>query len=397
MEKRIFGILVAIMVLSMFMFGFAKSGQAAEIKELKLGLNVPLSGPATDWGITSQHAAEFLRQKIEEQGYLKVGKDRYKLVVIPYDSKYVAADALANARRHTYEDKIKFQWILGGGVTPTCQAITEKERVICLAASYGGIKVTNPDRPYTFRTIIGSDLACPVAFPYMAKKYPEIKKIAFIGPNDDCGFVSIKDGKAAAQAVGWETVGEEVTERTLVDYLPVMTRLLKGKPDLIHAACSPTDQVGLATKAARELGFEGYVFADATKDPDKVIEIAGAKYAEKVFFVNCIAELINPGVADLDARTKRTYNRGIMYGVIEYHASMQAWAQAIQKAGTLDTDAVVKVLETGTFDTVYGPVTFGAKKLFGIKRQVLHPIPLGIVKGGKLAHLELMPIPAELK
>jgi hypothetical protein len=55
------------------------------------------------------------------------------------------------------------------------------------------------------------------------------------------------------------------------------------------------------------------------------------------------------------------------------------------------------VLETGTFDTVYGPVTFGGKPLFGIKRQVLHPIPLGIVKGGKLVHLELMPIPAELK
>jgi len=396
MKKRIFCILVAIAVLSMF--GFAAPGPAAEkVKELKLGLNVPLSGPASDWGITSVHAAEFLRQKIEEQGYLKVGKDRYKLVVVPYDSKYVAADALANARRHTYEDKIKFQWILGGGVVPSCQPITEKEKVIVLAAAYGGTKVTNPDKPYTFRTIIGSDLACPVAFPYLAKKYPEIKKIAFIGPNDDCGFVSIKDGKAAAKAVGWQVVGEEVTERTLVDYLPVMTRLLKDRPDMIHAACSPTDQVALATKAARELGFEGYVFADATKDPDKVIEIAGAKYAEKVFFVNCIAELINPGVADLDARTRRTYNRGIMYGVIEYHASLQAWAQAIQKAGTLDTDAVVKVLETGTFDTVYGPVNFGGKPLFGIKRQVLHPIPLGIVKGGKLVHLELMPIPAELK
>lgn len=395
MEKRIFGILMTMMVLSMF--GFATSGQAAEVKELKLGLNVPLSGPASDWGLTSVHAAEFLRQKIEEQGYLKVGKDLYKLVVVAYDSKYVAADALANARRQTYEDKIKFQWILGGGVVPSCQPITEKEKVICLAPAYGGKMVTNPEKPYTFRTIIGSDLACPIAFPYMAKNYPKIKKIAFIGPNDDCGFVSIKDGKAAAQAVGWQVVGEEVTERNLVDYLPVMTRLLKGKPDIIHAACSPTDQVALATKAARELGYEGYVFADATKDPDKVMEIATPKYAEDVFFVNCINQLINPGVADLDARTKKTYGRGIMYGVIEYHASMQAWAQAVQKAGKLDTDAVVKALETGTFDTVYGPVTFGAKSLFGIKRQVLHPVPLGIIKGGKFVALEMMPIPASLR
>jgi branched-chain amino acid transport system substrate-binding protein len=396
MKKRIFGILVAVVVLSMLCF--ATSGTAAEeVKELKLGLNVPLSGPATDWGITSIHAAEFLKQKIEEKGYLKVGKDLYKLVVVPYDSKYVAADALANARRHTYEDKIKFQWILGGGVVPSCQPITEKEKVIVLACAYGGKKVTNPDKFYTFRTIIGSDLACPIAFPYLAKNYPKIKKVAFIGPNDDCGFTSIKDGKAAAKAVGWQVVGEEVTERTLVDYLPVMTRLLKGKPDMIHAACSPTDQVALATKAARELGFEGYVFADATKDPEKVMEIAGAKYAEDIFFVNCINQLINPEVADLDARTRRTYGRGIMFGVIEYHASMQCWAQAIERAGTLNTDAVVAELEKGTFDTVYGPVTFGAQSLFGIKRQVLHPVPLGVIKGGKFVALELMPIPAELK
>jgi branched-chain amino acid transport system substrate-binding protein len=126
------------------------------------------------------------------------------------------------------------------------------------------------------------------------------------------------------------------------------------------------------------------------------MEIAG-QYADGTFFVNCINQLINPAVADLDARTRRTYNRGIMFGVIEYHASMQCWAQAIQRAGTLDTDAVVKELESGTFDTVYGPVTFGAKPLFGIKRQVLHPVPLGVIKGGKFVALEMMPIPAELK
>lgn len=395
MRKVIFGALLAMVMLSVLSFA-GPGTAAAEMKELKFGLNVPLSGPAADWGITSQHAAEFLRQKIEEKGGLKIGNDVYKLVVVPYDSKYVAADALANARKHTYEDKIKFQWILGGGVVPSCQPITEKEKVIVLACAYGGKKVTNPEKPYTFRTIIGSDLACPVAFPYLAKKYPEIKKIAFIGPNDDCGFVSIKDGKAAAQAVGWEAVGDEVTERTLVDYLPVMTRLLRGKPDIIHCACSPTDQVALATKAARELGYEGYVFADATKDPDKVKEIAG-QYADGIFFVNCINQLINPAVADLDARTKKTYDRGIMFGVIEYHASMQAWAQALERAGTLDTDAVAKEMETGTFDTVYGPVTFGGKAMFGIDRQVLHPVPIGLIKGGQFVALDMMPIPEELK
>ena len=40
------------------------------------------------------------------------------------------------------------------------------------------------------------------------------------------------------------------------------------------------------------------------------------------------------------------------------YAAVQAWAQAVQKAGTLDETAVIKALKMGNFDTVLGKIGF---------------------------------------
>ncbi len=43
------------------------------------------------------------------------------------------------------------------------------------------------------------------------------------------------------------------------------------------------------------------------------------------------------------------------------YAAIQVWAQAVQKAGTFATDAVVQTLHQDRFDTVLGPLQFDAK------------------------------------
>ena len=43
------------------------------------------------------------------------------------------------------------------------------------------------------------------------------------------------------------------------------------------------------------------------------------------------------------------------------YAAIQVWAQAVQKAGTFATDAVVRELHDGRFETVLGTLDFDAK------------------------------------
>jgi branched-chain amino acid transport system substrate-binding protein len=43
------------------------------------------------------------------------------------------------------------------------------------------------------------------------------------------------------------------------------------------------------------------------------------------------------------------------------YAAVQAWAQAVEKAGVLDLDAVIKALRSHEFDTVLGKIGFDQK------------------------------------
>ncbi len=46
---------------------------------------------------------------------------------------------------------------------------------------------------------------------------------------------------------------------------------------------------------------------------------------------------------------------------VPIYGALQAWAQAVEKAGTFETNAVAETLRTGTFDTVLGTIGFDAK------------------------------------
>jgi branched-chain amino acid transport system substrate-binding protein len=48
-------------------------------------------------------------------------------------------------------------------------------------------------------------------------------------------------------------------------------------------------------------------------------------------------------------------------GGLSSYAAVQVWAQAVERAGTLELRAVAKMLRRGRFDTVLGPVAFDAK------------------------------------
>jgi branched-chain amino acid transport system substrate-binding protein len=45
----------------------------------------------------------------------------------------------------------------------------------------------------------------------------------------------------------------------------------------------------------------------------------------------------------------------------ESYAAVQAWAQAVEEAGTVETDAVAATLRSREFDTVLGTIGFDAK------------------------------------
>jgi branched-chain amino acid transport system substrate-binding protein len=113
-------------------------------------------------------------------------------------------------------------------------------------------------------------------------------------------------------------------------------------------------QVGLIIRQAREHGYElQLVGGDAMASEDFGL-IAGP--AADGTLMTLFPSPSGPEVAEFSAK----FTEGFRPPLTTY-AAFQAWAQAVERAGTFDTAEVADALRAGEFDTILGRIGFDAK------------------------------------
>jgi branched-chain amino acid transport system substrate-binding protein len=107
-----------------------------------------------------------------------------------------------------------------------------------------------------------------------------VKTIAFVARNQPDPLNQRKEGIEAAEKLGLEIVSwEDTYEPGTTDFFPVMSKVIDGKPDqIVLSGVSPGD-APLLLKAARQLGYEGYITTETAHDIKILNEVAG-EYAE---------------------------------------------------------------------------------------------------------------------
>jgi len=371
---------------------------AAE-KTLTIGLLGPLSGGAASYGVELQRGAEMRTDEINKAGGLKVGGDVYKIKLVAYDHKAQAAEAATATNKLVFQDKVKY--IIGNAVGATCnaaQTITEPNKVMFSFVCWGTANLA-PEKPYSFRSMLSQwELAEPF-YRWVKENHPRVKRVAVISPNDTSGKDTNTAVVKALKALAFEVTADEYYERGTKDFYPVLTKLLAQKPDMIDVAAAPAGEAGLILKQAMELGFKGAKGWTAGTNPFTIIGVAGREAAEGVWSpanINVKSEHVNSAVRKFGEAYEKRY--GEVPGVIAVanFAAFDVFTQAMQRAGSVETDRVLEVLTKERFETVWGPLVIGGKETYGIDRQFLYPLVISEVREGKIVDLTQV-LPAALK
>lgn len=352
------------------------TGAQVQAKEFKFGVNTPLSGPAAPWGVYNTRGMTLAAEKINAQGGFVVNGERYKIKLITYDHKYKVPDAVSNSKRLIFEDGVKYMSILGGGVAPACQAITEPNKVLVFCFGYSGKALTNPENPFTFRAMPESIEGNAASYPYVVKKHPEIKRVALINPDDDVGWAGSEDSRLIARKLGLKVVANVFFDRNTTDYSSIATKLIAKKPDMIDSSTSPAGSWALLCKALREQGYTGILYMGCPMDLGVIVKTMGCDAAEGMYLSLTVAEPVTPAQKEVAKAYIAKYGKPFLPQVLDYYHCLFYVTKAISKAGTFDTIKVVKVLEDLEFESTWGKSGFGGKELYGIKRQVLWPFAL---------------------
>jgi branched-chain amino acid transport system substrate-binding protein len=353
----------------------------------------PMSGGAAAWGIAADRGVRMAVDDINNRGGLKVGSVTYKIEVVTMDHRYVPGEALGAAKKVVREG-IKFTFGLGGGVTPALQPVLEENKVIYIFAGGGGVEFTNAKCPYTFRSIPSSDMIYNVFLPRFVKMWGPIKA-GYVYNNDENGRSDLRTVRKVVREQNLPI--EEVTEfveRDAIDFSPIVTRLMAKGTNLILNELTP-GQSATFFKQTWEFGYKGHKgIIRASFDVGSLLKGAGKEALEGL-----ITDHVNwpPGQSptamfeEFRQKYLSIYKEDAPANALERYASVQFLAAALEKAGTLDTERVAKVMYDLEAETIFGPTFMVGKTLgYGIKTQMSYPIPVCEMRDGKFKVIDVL-------
>ncbi|MBT3069807.1 branched-chain amino acid ABC transporter substrate-binding protein [Rhodomicrobium sp. Az07] len=222
---------------------------------------------------------------------------------------------------------------------------------------------TNPkltdERPgdFTYRMCGRDDQQGGVAGAYLAKEFAD-KKIAILHDKTAYGQGLADETKKALNAAGKQEVFYEAITPGEKDYTAVVTKLKQNGVDVVYLGGYHTE-AGLIIRQMRAQGMKTILVGGDALVSTELGSIAGED-VEGTMMTFSPDPRKNPAAKEVvEALAKKGLNAE---GYVVYtYAAIQTWAQAAEKAGSIDGDKVVAAMKDLEFDTALGKFKFDAK------------------------------------
>ncbi|MEW6184369.1 MAG: ABC transporter substrate-binding protein [Thermodesulfobacteriota bacterium] len=369
-----------LMILFLCMALAATKGSAAESKVLKLGVPVPLTGPAGQWGLNVKCSMESLKRFFNDRGGITVKGQNYRIEMYFADDKYTAAGGRAAVEKLIYTDKVDF--LVGAfGAEPVSGWAPLSTKENKLAVIGGPIWNPKPEWPYLFRVSASNDERSEALYTLMREKF-KCKSVLYVLADDMDGKQVKENALAQAKQRGKEIKDFIMVPPRTTDFYPFLSQALKTNPDYIYCKLPP-GSVALVVKQARELGYKGYITNPSSMpgDLEKWQQIAGVEASKGYIGIMVSPEEDSPmGEENIKYFKKDCPNFQVTD--LAYSMGPHILFQAIEKAQSLEPEAILKVLRTTEFKSFHKiAVKASGEKTFGIKNHMSVPVSFSMITG----------------
>ncbi len=260
--------IIAIIIIGIAIY-FVTMPKPVEVKEIKIGVVLPLSGKLAETGADLKRGIEFAIEQINAAGGIK-SLGGAKLVVVYGDSAGKPETGAAEAERLITEEKVVA--ILGAyqsAVTKTVSEVCERYKVPCLNPDSTSPALTERGYKWFFRTTPHDEMfaAQHVEFvKWLNEKFgDQIKRIAIIHEDTEWGAKCAEAWQKHFSEAGFEIVKVISYHAATVTSLDSEVDALKAaNPDLVLAACYVSDAIlFVQTCKARDFNPKAILAMDA--------------------------------------------------------------------------------------------------------------------------------------
>src|SRR5947209_2541294 len=241
---------------------------------LKIGFVGVTSGPAAAWGTSNVRSMQTLADWWNSQGGVKIGDKTYDIDVVTFDDQKDPKSAIAGMEKMAQEG---IHYVVGPNVDDGAAAVrpvAEQKGIIYIPYAFPKELYTKP-ASNAILGMVASYQSGPAIYKFL-KENRGVKTVAFVAANESDPLSQRYHGVAAAKALGLNVVADRDTyQNDTRDFTPVLTPIVKLKPDLLVLSGVAPANAPLLIRSARELGYEGLISTETAQDAKVLEEGAG--------------------------------------------------------------------------------------------------------------------------
>ena len=388
-KQRLYLIITYVLVLSLMLTSSISCGEktTTEVKTLNIGLITSVTGPFAPVAKPQIDSIPATEEILNELGGVTINGQKYNIKIIVQDDQTSPPGGVTAINA-----------LMQQGITLTIPSyfppvnlaiapIAEQNKIIrIMSGGLGNFQVNSTTKYSFYSNAVAYDVA-PV-YDYLAKTYPEKKKIALVLADDpETPFVKEVILKEI-QKHGLQVVSDELYTEGIEDFSAVLTKALANKPDAIDIGFAiPPWAKGLIV-TARDFGFTGPIYASLIfGDVNLLNSMLPAKYSYDLFSVS--VDVNSPQLPSLIKDLKTKMEKGGYTGFNRDNTtlleSLFVLVQAIKKAQSFDTTKIVETIENMKgIETIYGSGQVGGMDLFGINHVIKRALPLVSLSNGTI-------------
>ncbi|MHA6325832.1 branched-chain amino acid ABC transporter substrate-binding protein [Roseivivax sp. CAU 1753] len=231
--------------------------------------------------------------------------------------------------------------------------------IVMISPSSTNPAVTDSGRENVFRTIGRDDAQAAVAAKFILENFGD-RRIALLHDGNTYGKGLVEGVRAELNAAGKQEVLFAALEADQTSYVTIIEEVVAAEADLVYLVSNAVNDFALFTRQLKEVVPTAVLISADAMASEGFLLIAGEAATGTFFTFSPDARLL-PRAADVVAsfRDEEAYEpEGT---TLSAYAAVQAWAQAVEAAGSTLTPDVIAALRSGTFDTVIGDIGFDAK------------------------------------
>jgi branched-chain amino acid transport system substrate-binding protein len=343
--------------------------------DVLIGMAGPVTGPSAWFGEQMQRGAELAVADLNAAG----GVLGQQVQLITADDFCDPEQAVAAARKLVSDGVIFVVGHYCSGASIPASEVYEAAGVLMITPSSVNRMLTELGRANVFRITHRDDAEGMMAGNYLADHWPG-QKIAILHDNTTWG-------KGIAETTKKQLNNRGVSEAIYQAYVPGRHDYGKEIGELQAADIAVLyvggyhPEIALMARAARDRGYLVQLVAGGVLASEDFGLIAGAA-ADGALFIDQPDARRNPEAAPVVERF-RASGFDPKGDTMNAYAAVQAWAQAAEKAGSLEPQAMIAALRKHQFDTVLGPIDFDDKGDLTVQNPVWY-----VWRGGTYVPLE---------